>query len=210
MIRGSGTYRKSRLLLRSLARPGPCRIFVCLSPCRQRTLFLVRNVDGRDLCRIAPTCAGTGGRCSVPGEEHVHPKASASRSECYSSRNHTRRAFIVRTMASAKDERGGRFQRTHLLSGMGSSLNASEDIGAGVSDLTPIPSPVVDAGYTAVVGSACPCVVEADSDCEDRSSDVGYVGDTRWSFSVKNDDVILHSHHLSQIVPHRNKNITVF
>ena len=56
----------------------------------------------------------------------------------------------------------------------------------------------------AVVGSACTCVFEAGSDREERSSDVCYVGDTRWSFSVKCDDSILHTHHLVRIVSHRN------
>ena len=48
------------------------------SPCRKRTLFPVGDVDSRDLHRIARTCAGTGGRCSISGQKHVHPKASAS------------------------------------------------------------------------------------------------------------------------------------
>ena len=64
---------------------------------------------------------------------------------------------------------------------MGSSLNASKDIGLGVTDLalTCESEPVMDAVYTAVVGSACSCVLEAGSDREDRASDVCYVGDTR-------------------------------
>ena len=36
--------------------------------CRQRTLFLVGNVDSRDLPRIAAKCAGRGGSCSVSGQ----------------------------------------------------------------------------------------------------------------------------------------------
>ena len=44
---------------------------------------------------------------------------------------------------------------------------------------------MIDAKYSAVVGSACSFVCEAGSDREDRSSDVCYVGDTRWSFSAK-------------------------
>ena len=39
--------------------------------------------------------------------------------------------------------------------------------------------PVVDAVYTAVVGSACSCVLEAGSDRVDRSSSVCYESDTR-------------------------------
>ena len=38
-------------------------------------MFLVWNVDSRGgLHRIVRTCVGTGGRCSVSGWEHVHPK----------------------------------------------------------------------------------------------------------------------------------------
>ena len=44
---------------------------VCGSPCRKRTLFLVGNVDCRDLHRIARKCAGTGGRCSVSGQKNM-------------------------------------------------------------------------------------------------------------------------------------------
>ena len=55
----------------------------------------------------------------------------------------------------------------------------------GVTDLTPTSEPVIDAGSTAVGGSACWFVFEAGSESEDRSSDVCYVGDTRQSFSVK-------------------------
>ena len=49
------------------------------SPSR-KPLFLVGNKDNRDSHRIARKCAETGGRCSVSGQRHVHPKASASRS----------------------------------------------------------------------------------------------------------------------------------
>ena len=52
----------------------------------------------------------------------------------------------------------------------------------GVTDLalTCESEPVMDAVYTAVVGSACTGrVLDAGSDREDRSSDVCYVGDTR-------------------------------
>ena len=64
-----------------------------------------------------------------------------------------------------------RFQRTHPLSGMGFSLDASKDIGMGVTDLAPIceSEPVMDTVCIAVV---------AGSDREDRPSDVCYVGDT--------------------------------
>ena len=45
---------------------------------------------------------------------------------------------------------------------------------------------MIDARYSAVVGSACSCVLEVGSDHEDRSSDGRYVGDTRYPESVTN------------------------
>ena len=87
-----------------------------------------------------------------------------------------------------------RFQRTHLLRGMGDySLNASKDAGMGVADLAPTceSEPVVDAVCTAEVGSdRTGRVLDGGSAREDRSSDVCYVGDTRQSFSEKDDDSI--------------------
>ena len=44
---------------------------------------------------------------------------------------------------------------------------------------------MIDALYTAVVGSACSCVLEAGSDREDRFLDAYYVGDTGKSLSAK-------------------------
>ena len=65
-----------------------------------------------------------------------------------------------------------------------------ERVGMGILiNITPISKPV----STAVVGSGASCVFEAGSDRKDGSSYVCYVGDTRWSLSVKNDDIILHS-----------------
>ena len=87
------------------------------------------------------------------------------------------------------------FQRTHPLSGMGFSLNASKDTGMGVTHIAFVcePDPAMDAVKTAVVGSARTRGLEAGSDREDRSSDVCYDGDIRSSFSEKDDDIILHS-----------------
>ena len=78
------------------------------------------------------------------------------------------------------DARG--FQRTHLLRGMGSSINASKDISMQVTDLalTCGSEPVVGAVCTAVNGFArTGRAHDAGSDREDRSYDVCYVGDTR-------------------------------
>ena len=47
-------------------------------------------------------------------------------------------------------------------------------------------------------------VLDAGSDREDTSSDVCYDGDTRQSLSVKDDDSILHIHHICRIVSHGN------
>ena len=70
------------------------------------------------------------------------------------------------------------------------------------SDGTPLSEPVIDAGFSAVVGSACSCVLAAGPDREDRSSDVCYVGDTRQSFSEKM--MTTSCTHLCRIVSHRN------
>ena len=48
---------------------------------------------------------------------------------------------------------------------------------------------MIDAVETAV-GSACSCVLEAGSDRQDRFLDVCCVGDTRYSFSEKNDSIL--------------------
>ena len=74
---------------------------------------------------------------------------------------------------------------------------------------------MMDVECTAVVDSACSGhVLDAGSAREDRSSDVCFVRDTRWSFSEKDYDSILHTHHLCRttrealwlldIVSHRN------
>ena len=57
---------------------------------------------------------------------------------------------------------------------------------------------------TPVCAAATGRVLDAGSVREGISSDVCYVGDTRQSFSEKDDDNILHTHHLCRIVSHRN------
>ena len=113
--------------------------------------------------------------------KHVYLKASASRSKCCSSRDHTRPHCLSFALAMVLTMNARRFQRTHPLSGMGFSLSASNDIAVGVFDhaLVCESESEIDARYAAVVGSACSCVFEAGSDREDRSSDVCYVGNTR-------------------------------
>ena len=124
--RGCGTWRKSRLLggTASLGLGPGGWVCVRALPCRKRTLFLVGNVDNRDWHRIGGKCVGTSGRCDVSRQKHVHPKTSASRSEFCSSRDHT--TLSVLAMILTMNAR--RFQRTHSLSGMGSSLNALKDM----------------------------------------------------------------------------------
>ena len=69
--------------------------------------------------RIARKCAGTGGRWSVSGQKHVHPKASASRSDCCSSRDHTRPHRLSFALSAVLTMNARRFLRTHSLSAMG-------------------------------------------------------------------------------------------
>ena len=80
MVGGCGTCPKSKLLRRSLARPGPWRIIVFLIHNTESELFLVGNVDSKDRHCTARKCSGAGGRCSVTEQKH-HPKDAASRSE---------------------------------------------------------------------------------------------------------------------------------
>ena len=93
-------------------------------------------------------------------KNNVDPKTSASRSEFSSSRGHTRPPRLSFALVVVLTMNARRFQRTHCLSGSGSSLNASKDIGMEISDIMPISEPVIDAGYASVVGSPCLCVFE--------------------------------------------------
>ena len=115
------------LAAHSLAWPGLCRIILFLVHSTEGERYFCLVVDSRDSHRVARKCSGTGGRCSVSGQQHVHPKASASP------------------------------QRTYPLRGMRDySFNASKDIGMGVTDLALAcgSEPVFDAVFAAVVGSA--------------------------------------------------------
>ena len=89
--------------------------------------------------RFAPCCSQMcwdGRTLQCFRTKHVHPRASPSRSDVYSSRDHTRFALYLSRLTLTMNAR--RFQRTHPLSGMGSSLNASKDVGVGVTDFAPI------------------------------------------------------------------------
>ena len=52
-----------------------------------------------------------------------------------------------------------------------------------------------------------PIVNQIQSDREDRSSDVCHSGDARWSFSEKDNDSMLHTHHLSRTESHRKNSV---
>ena len=45
---------------------------------QEENIFLVGNLVNKCSHRIARKCVGTGGRCSVSGQKHGHPKTSAS------------------------------------------------------------------------------------------------------------------------------------
>ena len=74
------------------------------------------------------------GRCCAQDKNMFIQRLT--RSELCSSRGYTRplRMSFALVMTLTMDAR--RFQRTHLLSGMGSSLNASKETGMGVTDLS--------------------------------------------------------------------------
>ena len=115
----------------------------------------------------------------------IPKKKIASRSEFYSSRDHTRPLRVSVALAVIPTLNARRFQRTHTLRGVGSSLNASKGIAIRVLlDFAPTcgSEPVMDAWFSAAVGSArTGRVLDAGSDREDRSCNVCCVGDTRHS-----------------------------
>ena len=144
---------------------------------------LVGHVDSRESHRIVHKCAGTGGFCSVSGQNMSVLRLSRRAQKFSSSRNHTRPLRLSSALAVTLTTNARRCQRTHPLRGMGDySLNAPKDIGLGVTDLALACGlePLMDAVCTAVVGSArTGPELDAGSDREDRSSDVCYVGDKR-------------------------------
>ena len=99
-------------------------------------MFLVGNVDGRDAHRVARKCAGTGGRCSVSGQKHLHPMASKSRSKLSSSRDHPPSPNYLSRLPWYYEcttiPENTSFEWEEVF------INASKDIGMGVSDLAPI------------------------------------------------------------------------
>ena len=69
--------------------------------------------------------------------KNVHPEVSASRSDFHSSHDHTRplRLSVALAMVTMNARR---FQKTHLLRRMESSLNPSYGIGTGVTDVADV------------------------------------------------------------------------
>ena len=157
------------------------------SPCRKRTFLLVGNADSRDSHRIARICAGTDGRCSVSGRKKFTLQSSLSRSDRFSSRDNTRAPKMSFALAMTLTMNARRFQRTHTLTGMRSSLSTSKDTGMGNIYIAHIcaSESMMDAVRVTVVGSACAGLeLDAGSGHNGRSSNVCSVGDTRWSLSI--------------------------
>ena len=109
--------------------------------------------------------AGLAGVAVFQVNSMVIQKFSALRSELCSSRDHTRAPKLSLALAMVLIMNA---ENTSFCGMGGYSLNGLKDIGVGVIDFAPIceSDPVIDAGYTAVVGSACPCVLYARSDRE--------------------------------------------
>ena len=202
VIRGCGTCQKSRLLRRSLARPGPWQILVVVLDLNAESerCFWSGNADSRDLHRICLQLCRD--RCDVSvlsGQKPVHPKGFRTHAQSVSSsREHTRphRMSFALAMILTMNER--RIQRTHPSSGMGSSLNASKDIGIGVTDfaLTCESEPEMDAVCAAVVGSDRTGRSSARKDLPTYAT---LATDDSHSLE-KGDDSTLHIHHLCRIV----------
>ena len=178
VIRGRVTCQESKLLRRTAShglRPGGfLRVWI--------TVQKADVVSSWKRGQQGFACAGTGGRCSATVQKHVHPEASAPRSEYVSSRATPRLSFALAMVLTMNARRS---QRTHLLSDMGSLLNASKDTGMGVIDFAHIcgSESTVDAVHPTVVDSACAGLeLDAGSGHKVRSSDVCSVGDTRYSF----------------------------
>ena len=85
------------------------------SPCRRRTLFLVGN-EIRTVLLARVLEQEDVAACL---DKHVHPKASASRSECHPSRDHTRLPRLFSALAMVLTMNARRFLRTHPLHKMG-------------------------------------------------------------------------------------------
>ena len=135
--------------------------------------------------RLAPYCSQVrwaGGRCSVYGHKQFHPNASASRSELYSSRDHTRPLRLP--FALPVDSHHERTTIPEITSFDWNEIFAPHVKGYWYGELLTLRSIVGQNQWwtqcTAVVGSAR----------------IGRVLDTRQSFSDKDDDIILHTHFL--------------
>ena len=129
MIRGCGTCRRSRLLRHSFARLWALAVFFLRFGITVQKADVI-SVWFRGQQRFAPCCSQLCWdrwtlRC-LPWRKHVHPNASASRSECYSSRDHTRSPRLSFALAMVLTMNARRFGRS---SGMGPPLNPSKEMG---------------------------------------------------------------------------------
>ena len=127
-----GTCRKSRLLRRSIVRPGPWRIFLRVWITVQKADFL--SIWKRGQQGFAPCCTKMCWdrwtlQCDWTKTRSSKGSASRSKFSCEHDHPHPHR---VSRACHGFHPNARRFQRTHLLSGIGSSLNASKDIDMGL------------------------------------------------------------------------------
>ena len=146
------TDRKSRLLRPSLARPAPWLILVFLDPCRKRTLFPVGNVDNR-ICTVLLANVLAQVDVAVYQDKNMFtlklpPHAQSVILHVTSPPSpFIFRACMILTMNARL------CQKTHPLGGMGSSLNASNDICRELLTLART------CGSELVMGAVCTAVV---------------------------------------------------
>ena len=110
-----------------------------------------------------------------------------------SSREHTRPPSLSFAVSMIHTMNARRFQRTHPLGGMGSSLNASKDIGVGVADVALACGSEQWLAQCVLQWLAQLALVAYLTQALLARNDlpnVRYVGETRWSSSEKDDDSI--------------------
>ena len=104
---------------------------------QQTNVVLIGNVDNRDSHCVASVLEWSG-LCGVSKLQHVHPNASAQRADFCCSCHHTSPSRLSFALATILTMNARRSQRTQPLSGVGSSLNASEDLRVEGIDFAPI------------------------------------------------------------------------
>ena len=124
VIHGCGMYRKSKHLRHSLALHGPWRIIVFLVQRTENEQCFWLSMLTAEVCTVL--IAGVLGQAGV--------YVFQVKNMIIQKFPHHVTALVALAMVLTMSAR--RFQRTHTLSGMGSLLNASKDIGMGVTDLS--------------------------------------------------------------------------